>query len=294
MTADNIIANLHAMKRRPRIAIAIASALLLVLAILALVYFVLLDSFTLVSDSSFRQVFPAGRLLRLRLDYALKGVRLRVRTLDDACFSDNELFCSEISAIRSDYVLLAPLSTWNVCQNRTDVSALLPSSVVLGIGGSEYSDLFDCMLVSDERSGWVLAAQSIADETASISQNVGLVYENETITYADDIVGCFGENRVSVFKSEGTGRLFASETLKSLDNEGIVLVLCPYISGFQRFMDASHSLSWVVDYRFAPAVPSGNLYGLVIPDFGMVLDQARATAKDQGATASLGYVYEKR
>lgn len=281
------------MKKRSGIAIVISSLVLVLVAFLAFVYFVLFDSFTLVSDISFNQVY-SSYLMKDRLHYAAKGLRLRVKTLDETCFYDKESFIAELSRIKGDYVLLSPLPSWYACQNEVNVSNLLPGSVVLGIGAESAVGYFDCLLVSDERAGWVEAGKAMAAETSSMSQNIGLVYDLDSIDYASDIIGCFRENRVSVFNRDGSSRLFASTTLDAMNKQGIVLALCPYATSFNSFFNSDSTVSWVVDYRLASVVPSENLYGVVRPDLSLVLELAKATQKGQLSMNSLGYCYEKK
>jgi len=281
------------MKKRSGIAIVISSVVLILAAFLAFVYFVLFDTLTLVSDLSFNQVY-SQYILKDRIHYATKGVRLKVKTLEETCFYDNGSFISELSVIKSDYVLLSPLSSWNACQYGTNVAALLQDSIVLGIGSEDYTELFDVLLVSDERTGWIEACRSIASETSSMSQNIGLVYDLDSIDYASDIIGCFGENRVSVFNRDGSSRLFASVTLDAMNKQGIVLALCPYATSFNSFFNSDSTVSWVVDYRLAQVVPSENLYGVVRPDLKLVLEIAKSTQKGQMSMNSMRYCYEKK
>ncbi len=281
------------MKKRSGIAIVISSVVLLLFAFLAFVYFVLFDTFTLVSDISFNQVY-SQYLMKDRIHYATKGIRLKVKTLEETCFYDNDTFIAELSRIKSDYVLLSPLSSWNAYQYETNVSSLLPGSVVLGIGSESFMGFFDCLLLSDERAGWLEACRTIAAETASMSQNIGLVYDLDSIDYASDIIGCFGENRVSVFNRDGSSRLFASVTLDAMNKQGIVLALCPYATSFNSFFNSDSTVSWVVDYRLATVVPSENLYGVVRPDLQSVLEIAKSTQKGQVSMNSMEYCYEKK
>jgi len=229
-----------------------------------------------------------------RIHYASKGFRLKVKTLEETCFHDNESFISELSGIKSDYVLLSPLASWNAYQYEINVSSLLPGSVVLGIGSESFLGFFDCLLVSDERAGWIEACKAIATETSSMSQNIGLVYDLDSIDYASDIIDCFGENRVSVFNRDGSSRLFASVTLDAMNKQGIVLALCPYATNFNSFFNSDTTVSWVVDYRLAQVVPSENLYGVVRPNLKLVLEIAKSTQKGQVSMNSMGYCYEKK
>jgi len=282
------------MKRVFKTALWISVVVVFALVLLSFIYFMVFDTFTLVSDPALSQLIPSSHLSGLRMELALKGIRFRVKTLDDVCFYDSSTFISELSRTKGDYVLLGPVSSRYAIQNDVDVSELLPRSVVLGISSSGDGSLFDCTLSSDEASGWIQAAESISKETASTSQNVGLVYDGNFVDYSNDIISCFGPNRVSAFEQEDSGRLMASRTLDELDQQGIVLVLCPYAANLHYFFSDDSSLSWVVDYRFTDVVPQGNLYGIVLPDLRKVIEKATEVAKGEGATAVLEYCYEKR
>ncbi len=282
------------MKRVVKTALLVSAVIVFALALLSLIYFVFFDTFSIVSDPALGQLLPSSHLSGLRLGFAAKGVRLRVKTLDEVCFYDSATFASELSRTRGDYVLLGPVSSRYAIQNNVKVSDLLPRSIVLGISSSGDSSLFDCTLSSNEASGWRMAADSISKETGSMSQNVGLVYDVDMVDFSQDIISCFGPNRVSTFEQEDSGRLLASRALDEMDQQGIVLVLCPYASNLQYFFTDDSSLSWVVDYRFADVVPSGNLYGTVLPDFRKALETARKVEKGEGASAALEYCYEKR
>ncbi len=274
------------------VAIVISSVVLLLAALLAFVYFVLFDTVTLVSDPSFDQVY-SQYMAKDRLAFAAKGVRLRVKTLDDTCFRDKDHFMSELSRVKGRYVLLSPLSSWNASQYEVDVSNLLPRSIVIGIGAESFGDYYDCLLVSDERSGWLEACRALAAETSLMSQNIGLVYDIDSIDYSKDIVDCFGANRVSEFTKDGSSKLFASTTLEAMNKQGIVLSLCPFATSFNSFFSSGSSVFWVVDYRLATVVPSENLYGVVRPDLVGALDTAKAGGKGKGTKDSLRYCYEK-
>ncbi len=282
------------MKRGAKISIVVSALVLLLAAGFAFVYFVVLDTFILVSDSSLNQVVPAYCMKRTASDFASKGFRLKVKTLDDRCFQDTSLFTSEIAKIKGAYVLLGPLSSYYALQNGIDVSALLPNSKVLGIGGKDMASMFDCCLDSDERTGWVKAAEEIAKQTASMAQNIGIVYDSGSISYSEDIISCFGSGRVSSFVKEGSSLLFPSRTIDEMNRLGIVLALCPYLEDFNSFFTKPGSVSWIVDYRLSSVVPEDNLYGVVIPDMAAILDLAETVGKGERRVVDMEYCYEKR
>ncbi|MFC2821759.1 MAG: hypothetical protein ACFN3H_03180, partial [Spirochaetales bacterium] len=116
----------------------------------------------------------------------------------------------------------------------------------------------------------------------------------DRITYSDDIASAFLRDTLSVFKEEGGSRLFASQTMDEMKKSGIVLALCPYVENLSSFFSSGSSVYWIVDYRFAPAVPKGRLFGIVAPDFIGALKLAKVAEKGAGKTYELGYVYEAR
>ena len=158
-------------RKKGKAAIIILSVIIAVAAAAAAVYLFAFGTLTIVSDPAFSQVVPAETIARLRLEYAMKGIRLRVKGLSDDCFRSRALFSETLGRIRSDYVVLGPLAAAYAVHCELDVSDLLPSSVVLAIHGQEGSMLFDGTLVSDVGSGWMKAASEISRETSTMSQN---------------------------------------------------------------------------------------------------------------------------
>ena len=293
------LCNLQGMKKIRRawkILIITVSVILLLAGAAAAVYFLAFDSLALVTDDAFMQVMPSGTLRGLRIYLAGNGIRLKVVKLQEKIFSSAEPFTSALSALKDDYIVLTPVPAAFVVNNMIDVSSLNPSSIVLGIHDSSAAQYFDCILVSGEMSGWEKAAASLMSETESMSQNIALVYEGKSKDLAQGIVACFPAGHVTEFRKEDNSRMFASGTISQMDNLGIVMAMCPYVSGFSGFFDSkgSSSVSWITDYRLAPAVTDGNLYGIVVPDFMSIAAIAAATEKGAHDTAVLGYVYEKR
>jgi hypothetical protein len=277
-----------------KILIITVSVILLLAGAASAVYFLAFDSMALVADDAFIHVVPSGTLGSLRMSLAGKGIRLRVVKLQESTFRSVDLFTSTLSALKDDYIVLAPVSATYAAKNMIDVSTLNPSSIVLGIHDSSASQYFDCTLVSDEMTGWEKAASALMSETASMSQNVALVYDGKGNDIAQGIVSCFPAGHVTEFEKEGTSRLFASNTLEQMDRLGIVMAMCPYVSGFSSFFDSKSSVSWITDYRLANVVTDGNLYGIVLPDFKSIAEIAGRTQKGSHDAAILEYVYEKK
>lgn len=260
----------------------------------AAVYFAVFGTVTVVCDNSFGQVVPSGSLTSLRLKLALEGKRLRVVTLQDRYLNSPDLFRARLASEGGPCVILTPVPAAYAVINEVDVSALLPDTVVIGIHDGTGTAFFDVTLVSDELSGWKAVASALQAESGSMARNVALVYENAVDELAQDIVDSFPAGHVTEMRKDGTARMFAIASFNTMDSQGIVLALCPYVTGFASFFSEQHSVMWIVDYRFAPTVPDANLYGVVTPDLGSlpaIIDEA---SKGSRTAVSLPYVYEKR
>ena len=127
-----------------------------------------------------------------------------------------------------------------------------------------------------------------------MSQNVALVYESEGISYIEDIVSCFPNGHVSEFKKIPGSSLFPTNTKAAMDEQGIVLALCPYVSSFHRFFVSESTVKWIVDYRFASVVPEENLYGVVMPDLELIPEILGSADKEKRSTGYLTYIYVKK
>ena len=282
------------MTRVGKWALRIVFALLALALVLAAVYYLVFPRITFVSDSSFRQVYTSSDMWRLRLDYASHGKRLSILKLSDSAFDSPELFSSALAKAGGKTVVLSPLASEYAIIEGIDVSSLLEKSIVLGISMNTDSECFDCTLVPDEVSGWIQAATALAEETSKMSQNVALVYESEGISYIQDIVSCFPAGHVSEFKRLAGTSLFQSTTLTEMDEQGILIAMCPYVASFHRFFSKETSILWIVDYRFAPVVPEDNLYGVVMPDFSVLPDISGEVEKNSRGVDVLPYTYVKK
>ena len=272
------------MRKKPLV-IAI-SAVLALLLVCTLIYLFAFKTLTIVSDNAFSVVLP-------RFSMATKGIRIKVETLENDAFDSTEAFVSRLEKIKGKWVLLSPLSSAFADSNRINVSELLPKSIVIAMYNEKASSLFDCTLVSDEKSGWIKAAEALSSEFEKTSSNVALIYERDTVPYVQDIEDCFSESRLSVFNDDGASKLFFSETLKKADELSIVVAMCPYDSRLNDFFKTPGTLCWVVDYRFANTVAPKQLYGKVVPAFARSLKAVLNTEKGSSTVATLEYDYEK-
>ena len=277
-----------------KIVLRIVALVLLLVLLCAAVYFLLFPKITLVSDSSFRQIYPSSDMWSLRLEYASHGFRLKVMKLADSAFDSEDAFKSALSKAKGRAVTLSPLASEYCVVNEIRMSELLEKSIVVGINIYPVNECFDFTLVPNEKSGWIEAATILEAETSKMSQNVALVYESEVGSYVEDIVSCFPNGHVSEFKKVSGTSLFPTNTLNAMDEQGIVIAMCPYVSSFHRFFVGNTTVQWIVDYRFASVVPSDNLYGVVVPDLSVVIGISKTTEKGAYVSDSLPYKYVKK
>ena len=277
-----------------KIVLRIAALLLLLVLLCTAVYFLFLPKITLVSDSSFQQVYTSSDMWSLRLEYASHGFRLKVMKLADSAFDSEDAFKSALSKAKGRAVILSPLASEYCVVNEIRMSELLEKSIVVGINIYPVNECFDFTLVPNEKSGWIEAATILEAETSKMSQNVALVYESEVGSYVEDIVSCFPNGHVSEFKKVSGTSLFPTNTLNAMDEQGIVIAMCPYVSSFHRFFVGNTTVQWIVDYRFASVVPSDNLYGVVVPDLSVVIGISKTTEKGAYVSDSLPYKYVKK
>ena len=277
-----------------KIMLRIVALLLLLVLLCAAVYFLFFPKITLVSDSSFQQVYTSSDMWSLRLEYASHGFRLKVMKLADSAFDSEDAFKSALSKAKGRAVTLSPLASEYCVVNEIRMSELLEKSIVVGINIYPVNECFDFTLVPNEKSGWIEAATILEAETSKMSQNVALVYESEVGSYVEDIVSCFPNGHVSEFKKVSGTSLFPTNTLNAMDEQGIVIAMCPYVSSFHRFFVGNTTVQWIVDYRFASVVPSDNLYGVVVPDLSVVIGISKTTEKGAYVSDSLPYKYVKK
>ena len=277
-----------------KIVLRIAALLLLLVLLCTAVYFLFFPKITLVSDSSFQQVYTSSDMWSLRLEYASHGFRLKVMKLADSAFDSEDAFKSALSKAKGRAVILSPLASEYCVVNEIRMSELLEKSIVVGINIYPVNECFDFTLVPNEKSGWIEAATILEAETSKMSQNVALVYESEVGSYVEDIVSCFPNGHVSEFKKVSGTSLFPTNTLNAMDEQGIVIAMCPYVSSFHRFFVGNTTVQWIVDYRFASVVPSDNLYGVVVPDLSVVIGISKTTEKGAYVSDSLPYKYVKK
>lgn len=278
-------------KIRKTLVIAVSAVAALAI-VCTLIYMFAFRTLTIVSDGAFSLVLPKSTMRNLRTSMFFRGIRVRTVYIENSAFDSPQAFSSRLEKVKGRYVLLGPVSASYAKSNDINVSQLLKKSTVFAMYG-EKSSLFDCTLVSDEKSGWIKAAEALASEFEKTAQNVALIYENDTIPFIQDIRNCFSEARLSVFEDDGHSKLFASETLKKTDELSIVVAMCPYDSRLNDFFKAPGTMSWVVDYRFANSVAPKQLYGIVVPSLSRAIKSVLKTEKGSSSVVEMEYDYEK-
>ena len=260
----------------------------------AALYFLAFDTLVFVTDSAYSLVVPSKDIFSLRLHCAAKGMRLKVVKLGDIVYENPGTFASAVSGIRGDYVILTPLVAEQALRTSTPVSQILSGSVVAAMTSEMRRGTFDVVLVSDEAGAWRETAAALAAELRPMSQNAALVCDSQVSFDIQNIVDSFESGRLTVCFSDGSRRLFNSETAQKLSEPSVVVAMCPHLSGMSDLIRATGSVSWVVDYRFADVVPSGNLYGIVAPDFRALADSLKGMEKGAVESLDLRFSYEKR
>ena len=280
--------------KKGRSGVVVLIIVLVLAASCAALYFLAFDTLVFVTDSAYSQVIPAKDILSLRVHCLFRGVRLRVLRLPDSVFENPATFSAAVPGMKGSYVLLSPVASVQASRTLTEVSRILGSSVVAAIDADDSRDLFDITLVSDDAPAWEKAALALAVQLRPMSQNAALVYDSQTSFDVKDIIDGFDTGRLSVFYSDGSRRLFNSETASKLSELSVVVAMCPHLSGLADLVRDSGSVSWIVDYRFAPVVPKENLFGVIIPDLKAAADSLLEAGKGQNQILALEYRYEKR
>ena len=268
--------------------------LLVLAASCAALYFLAFDTLVFVTDSAYSQVIPAKDIFSLRIHCLFRGVRLRVLRLPDSVFENPATFSAAVPGMKGTYVLLSPVAAEQAKRSRVEMSQILSSSVVAAIDADDSRDLFDITFVSEDALAWEKAALSLASELRPMSQNAALVYDSQTSFDVKDIIDGFDTGRLSVFYSDGSRRLFNSETASTLKELSVVVAMCPHLTGLADLVRDSGSVSWIVDYRFAAVIPRDSLYGVIVPDLKAAADSLLETKKGQDLSLPLEYTYEKR
>ena len=292
------------MKKKSKVLLGIIIVLLAILAVAALFYFVIFDRFVLVSDPAWSYLLPSSELFSLRLTLAQKGLRLVVVNPPASSLDDSSSFTPMLLSLASSKnvaVLLGPLASYCAVQFDVEVSVLLENSVVYGIFSQSCTN-FDVTLVSDVNAGWTEAAEAVlatevgtgfsqessqSSKGKTMAQKLAVVHDSDGISAYGAIVEVISQDSVLDYCDDGQDHLFVSTCVSNMQQQQVVLALCPHLENLYDLVVLDESVSWIVDYRYASIVPKQQLFGYVLPDLSGTLGQADFNKKDSGPASSV-------
>lgn len=262
------------MKRKTKVLLGLCIFLLLIVAVLALVYFVAFERFVLVSDPAWSYLLPSSELSSMRFALAKRGYRLVVFDASASHLDDASSFTPMLLSLKGSVVLLGPLASASAIRFEVDVSTLLEQAVVYGMW-SQACYNFDVTLVSDVNAGWREAAGQ------TMAQNVAVVYDSDGSSSFEAIESVISKTSLVEYYDDGSNRWFAKNTVDSMKEKQVVVVFCPHLEGLYNLVALDDSIFWIVDYRYAQMIPKKQLFGIVLPDL-------KALARDTSWRAGFG------
>lgn len=262
------------MKRKTKVLLGLCIFLLLIVALLALVYFVVFERFVLVSDPAWSYLLPSSELSSMRFALAKRGYRLVVFDASASHLDDAFSFTPMLLSLKGSVVLLGPLASSAAIRFEVDVSTLLEQAVVYGMWSHECYN-FDVTLVSDVNAGWREAAGQ------TMAQNVAVVYDSDGSSSFEAIESVISKTSMLEYYDDGSNRWFAKKTVDSMNEKQVVVAFCPHLEGLYNLVALDDSIFWIVDYRYAQMIPKKQLFGIVLPDL-------KALARDTSWRAGFG------
>ena len=279
------------MKRKTKVLLGLCIFLLLIVALLALVYFVVFERFVLVSDPAWSYLLPSSELSSMRFALAKRGYRLVVFDASASHLDDAFSFTPMLLSLKGSVVLLGPLASSAAIRFEVDVSTLLEQAVVYGMWSHECYN-FDVTLVSDVNAGWREAAGQ------TMAQNVAVVYDSDGSSAFEAIESASATNSVIGYFYDGQNKFYASKTISDMNEKQVVLALCPHLEDLYDLVSLDSSISWIVDYRYAQIIPKKQLLGIVLLDLTEFVKRSigsESFVKGSGKTeATLHYKYEAK
>lgn len=262
------------MKRKTKVLLGLCIFLLLIVAVLALVYFVAFERFVLVSDPAWSYLLPSSELSSMRFALAKRGYRLVVFDASASQLDDASSFTPMLLSLKGSVVLLGPLASASAIRFEVDVSTLLEQAVVYGMW-SQACYNFDVTLVSDVNAGWREAVGQ------TMAQNVAVVYDSDGSSSFEAIESVISKTSMLEYYDDGSNRWFAKNTVDSMKDKQVVVAFCPHLEGLYDLVALDDSIFWIVDYRYAQMIPKKQLFGIVLPDL-------KALARDTSWRAGFG------
>lgn len=274
MTAAKKVGKVFNMKRKTKVLLGLCIFLLLIVAVLALVYFVAFERFVLVSDPAWSYLLPLSELSSMRFALAKRGYRLVVFDASASQLDGASSFTPMLLSLKGSVVLLGPLASASAIRFEVDVSTLLEQAVVYGMW-SQACYNFDVTLVSDVNAGWRKAAGQM------MAQNVAVVYDSDGSSSFEAIESVISKTSMLEYYDDGSNRWFAKKTVDSMNEKQVVVAFCPHLEGLYNLVALDDSIFWIVDYRYAQMIPKKQLFGIVLPDL-------KALARDTSWRAGFG------
>lgn len=305
------------MKKKSKVLLGILIFLLVAVGVVSAIYFVGFDRFVLVSDPAWSYLLPCGEIFSLRLTLAQKGYRLEIVDASASQLDEVSAFTPMLLALKAsseDVVFLGPLASSCAVRFEVDVSALLPNVVVFGLW-NEACNNFDVTLVADVNAGWIEAAKAVAkassgarsgsvtksSEMQTMAQKVAVVYDFDGTSAFEAIESVIAEDSLLPCYYDGESHLFASDSVLSMQQEQVVLAMCPHLEGLYDLVSMDESVSWIVDYRYASIIPKSQLFGIVLPDLSGVMASclgsgglAKKAAGEDSSMVKLNYKYKAK
>ncbi len=278
------------MKKKTKILPGLLIFFLLILTVLALVYFVAFERFALVMDPAWSYLLPSSELSSMRIALAQKGYRLVVVHASASYLNDATSFTSLLLSLKCSEILLGPLASASAIEFEINVSSLLENAVVYGMWSQECNN-FDVTLISNISAGWQDAITKVSTKT--MAQNTAVVYDSEAISVFEAINSEISMGTLFEYYYDGSRRLFARNTISDMNEKQVVVALCPHLENLYDLVSLDNSISWIVDYRYAQIIPKKQLLGIVLPDLtGFVKKYVKNQVNSLVAT--LYYKYEDR
>lgn len=278
------------MKKKTKILLGLLIFFLLILTVLALVYFVAFERFVLVMDPAWSYLLPSSELSSMRFALAQKGYRLVVVHASASYLNDANSFTSLLLSLKCSEILLGPLASASAIEFEINVSSLLENAVVYGMW-SQACNNFDVTLISNISAGWQDAITKVSTKT--MAQNTAMVYDSEAISVFEAINSEISMGTLLEYYYDGSSRLFARNTISDMNEKQVVVALCPHLENLYDLVSLDNSISWIVDYRYAQIIPKKQLLGIVLPDLtGFVKNFVKNHVNSLVVT--LYYKYEDR
>jgi hypothetical protein len=150
-----------------------------------------------------------------------------------------------------------------------DTAPLVAQPLSIGMGPLGLDNgFFDIVLTASSDAGWydtALFLKQKQDETHLVSALLYQSGDEFSQEAARTFESAFADpSLVSVAQGEKTGgKAFVDSVFASLQREHVLLVATPGVDQFDLYLGGDDSVQWVVDVRFAPIVPTNQLFAVI-------------------------------